>query len=149
MLGDMSVASSAPEQRERLPGSWCSHRLLSTIRLLVPSRLSGNAQRPCLLMDTSLIPPPRSRSRGKSRSRALAQMANRRDYAIGIVLLLCVVVLWTTSNFVTQVRSVIAKTAMSCGTLFRRASSREVMRSRSCTLLSALRPSKEGFLIFS
>ena len=100
-------------------------------------------------MDTSLIPPPRSRSRGKSRSRALAQMANRRDYAIGIALLLCVVVLWTTSNFVTQVRFVITKTAMSCGTLFGRASSREVMRSPSCTLLFALRPSKEWSLMFS
>ena len=28
----------------------------------------------------------------------------RRDYAIGICLLLLVVILWTTSNFVTQVR---------------------------------------------
>lgn len=31
---------------------------------------------------------------------------NKRDYAIGIVLLLMVVLLWTTSNFVTQVSSV-------------------------------------------
>ncbi|TBU46107.1 hypothetical protein BD309DRAFT_954822 [Dichomitus squalens] len=53
-------------------------------------------------MDTSFTPPARSRSRGKSRSRARAQIANRRDYVIGIFLLLCVVVLWTTSNFVTQ-----------------------------------------------
>lgn len=34
-----------------------------------------------------------------SKTRAL----KKRDYAIGIVLLLCVVVLWTASNFITQV----------------------------------------------
>lgn len=35
--------------------------------------------------------------------RKLAQDLSNRDYAIGIVLLLCVVLLWTASNFVTQV----------------------------------------------
>ncbi|KAI1793881.1 hypothetical protein LXA43DRAFT_971541 [Ganoderma leucocontextum] len=53
-------------------------------------------------MDPSPARPPRSRSRGESRSRALAQVDKRRDYLVGISLLLCVVVLWTTSNFVTQ-----------------------------------------------
>ena len=57
-------------------------------------------------MDPSSDPPPRSRSRGESRSRALAHIDKRRDYLIGILLLLCVVVLWTTSNFVTQVCSI-------------------------------------------
>ncbi|TFK89635.1 hypothetical protein K466DRAFT_597634 [Polyporus arcularius HHB13444] len=38
----------------------------------------------------------------KSQSRAQIQMKSRRDYAIGIALLLCVVILWTSSNFVTQ-----------------------------------------------
>ncbi|KAI0721311.1 hypothetical protein C8T65DRAFT_631287 [Cerioporus squamosus] len=49
-------------------------------------------------------PSPRSRSRiaAKSQSRAQTQMKSRRDYVIGIILLLCVVILWTTSNFVTQ-----------------------------------------------
>ncbi|KAJ7103412.1 hypothetical protein B0H15DRAFT_874906 [Mycena belliarum] len=47
---------------------------------------------------------PRSLSRGKSVSpgRALSRLQATRDYAVGIGLLLIVVVLWTTSNFVTQ-----------------------------------------------
>ncbi|KAJ7169992.1 hypothetical protein C8R46DRAFT_895889 [Mycena filopes] len=47
--------------------------------------------------------PPRSVSRGKSASpgRALSLRATRQ-YSIGIVLLLIVVILWTSSNFVTQ-----------------------------------------------
>lgn len=42
----------------------------------------------------------RSRSRAKSPMRPVL---NRREYAVGIVLLLVVVFLWTSSNFVTQV----------------------------------------------
>lgn len=59
-----------------------------------------------LSMDRLSSPSPRSRSRiaAKSQSRAQTQMKSRRDYVIGIILLLCVVILWTTSNFVTQVR---------------------------------------------
>ncbi|RPD81975.1 hypothetical protein L226DRAFT_564614 [Lentinus tigrinus ALCF2SS1-7] len=53
-------------------------------------------------MDRTSSPPPRSRSRAKSQSRAQSQMKSRRDYIIGILLLLCVVILWTSSNFVTQ-----------------------------------------------
>ncbi|KAJ6610110.1 hypothetical protein B0H10DRAFT_2062145, partial [Mycena sp. CBHHK59/15] len=47
---------------------------------------------------------PRSVSRGKSVSpgRALSQLQATRDYALGIGLLLIVVILWTSSNFVTQ-----------------------------------------------
>ena len=55
-------------------------------------------------MDTA--PPAttyRERSRGKSRSRT--RLESKTDYAIGICLLLVVVLLWTTSNFVTQVGS--------------------------------------------
>ena len=54
-------------------------------------------------MDTLIDPPLRSRSRGKSHSRVRALIASRRDYFVGILLLLAVVVLWTSSNFVTQV----------------------------------------------
>lgn len=42
----------------------------------------------------------RSRTRGKSPARAVA----RKEFIAGIGLLLCVVVLWTGSNFVTQAR---------------------------------------------
>ncbi|KAI0756678.1 hypothetical protein C8Q80DRAFT_1091943 [Daedaleopsis nitida] len=53
-------------------------------------------------MDTPPSPPLRARSRGRSRSRALSQMESKRNYVVGILLLLCVVILWTSSNFVTQ-----------------------------------------------
>lgn len=53
-------------------------------------------------MDTASSPTYRERSRGKSQSRTRPE--SRTDYAIGICLLLVVVFLWTTSNFVTQVR---------------------------------------------
>jgi hypothetical protein len=60
-----------------------------------------------LEMDTfsSTAHPPRSVSRGKSVSpgRALSRIQATRDYALGIGLLLIVVILWTSSNFVTQV----------------------------------------------
>ncbi|KAF8216106.1 hypothetical protein K438DRAFT_2008318 [Mycena galopus ATCC 62051] len=48
--------------------------------------------------------PGRSSSRGKSVSpaRALSRIRATRDYAVGIGLLLVVVILWTSSNFVTQ-----------------------------------------------
>ncbi|CAK5280569.1 unnamed protein product [Mycena citricolor] len=54
-------------------------------------------------MDTFAPPtePRRSRSRGKSPARAM-RLQSTRDYAIGIGLLLCVVFLWTFSNFLTQ-----------------------------------------------
>ncbi|KAJ7619142.1 hypothetical protein DFH06DRAFT_1235447 [Mycena polygramma] len=59
-----------------------------------------------LEMDTFSSPahPPRSVSRGKSMSprRALSRLKATRDYAVGIGLLLIVVILWTSSNFVTQ-----------------------------------------------
>ncbi|KAJ7038076.1 hypothetical protein C8F04DRAFT_367128 [Mycena alexandri] len=57
-----------------------------------------------LEMDTFPAHPPRSVSRGKSVSpgRALSRLRATRDYGIGIGLLLIVVVLWTSSNFVTQ-----------------------------------------------
>ncbi|KAJ7110100.1 hypothetical protein C8R44DRAFT_801373 [Mycena epipterygia] len=59
-----------------------------------------------LEMDTfsSTVHPPRSVSRGKSVSpgRVLSRIQATRDYAVGIGLLLIVVVLWTSSNFVTQ-----------------------------------------------
>ena len=56
------------------------------------------------LMERSASPPrARPRQKSKSRSRAQSHMQSRRDYLIGILLLLCVVVLWTSSNFVTQV----------------------------------------------
>ncbi|KAI0778509.1 hypothetical protein BD413DRAFT_465106 [Trametes elegans] len=53
-------------------------------------------------MDTESAPRPRSGSRGKSHSRARSHAASRKDYFVGILLLLVVVVLWTSSNFVTQ-----------------------------------------------
>ncbi|KAF7347740.1 hypothetical protein MVEN_01531400 [Mycena venus] len=57
-------------------------------------------------MDTFSSPraPARSVSRGKSMSpaRALSRLRATRDYAVGIGLLLIVVILWTSSNFVTQ-----------------------------------------------
>ncbi|KAL6310061.1 hypothetical protein BKA93DRAFT_757375 [Sparassis latifolia] len=40
--------------------------------------------------------------RGKSRSRTRTRMNTRKDYIVGICLLLVVVVLWTSSNFLTQ-----------------------------------------------
>ncbi|KAJ7492512.1 hypothetical protein FB451DRAFT_1218604 [Mycena latifolia] len=59
-----------------------------------------------LEMDTfsSTVHPPRSVSRGKSVSpgRVLSRIQATRDYAVGIGLLLIVVILWTSSNFVTQ-----------------------------------------------
>ncbi|CDO76612.1 hypothetical protein BN946_scf184868.g26 [Trametes cinnabarina] len=51
--------------------------------------------------ETTPLPPARI-ARSKSRSRIRLHSAARRDYAIGILLLLVVVVLWTSSNFVTQ-----------------------------------------------
>lgn len=60
-----------------------------------------------LEMDTlgSTVHPRRSVSRGPSASpgRALSRLKAKRDYAVGIGLLLVVVILWTASNFVTQV----------------------------------------------
>ncbi|KAI0652199.1 hypothetical protein C8Q79DRAFT_1005424 [Trametes meyenii] len=54
-------------------------------------------------MDTETTPLPRASSRGKSHSRLRPHAAaSRRDYLVGILLLLVVVVLWTSSNFVTQ-----------------------------------------------
>jgi solute carrier family 35, member F5 len=47
--------------------------------------------------------PPPAQSPMIGKSHMLHKLA-RRDYAIGICLLLLVVFLWTTSNFVTQVR---------------------------------------------
>ncbi|KAJ7487717.1 hypothetical protein B0H11DRAFT_2014574 [Mycena galericulata] len=59
-----------------------------------------------LEMDTfgSTVHPRRSVSRGPSVSpgRALSRLKATRDYAVGIGLLLLVVILWTSSNFVTQ-----------------------------------------------
>ncbi|KAJ7925896.1 hypothetical protein B0H13DRAFT_1973798 [Mycena leptocephala] len=59
-----------------------------------------------LEMDTFSSPahPPRSVSRSKSVSpgRALSRSRATRDFAVGIGLLLIVVILWTSSNFVTQ-----------------------------------------------
>ncbi len=82
-------------------------------------------------MDTESAPPPRTRSRGKSHSRIRSHAAIRRDYVVGILLLLVVVVLWTSSNFVTQVSN-----SMVCyvqeANLCRRTCSRMAMRSRSC-----------------
>ncbi|KZT75168.1 hypothetical protein DAEQUDRAFT_720388 [Daedalea quercina L-15889] len=51
-------------------------------------------------MDAAPQPTYRDQSRGKSRSRT--RLENKTDYIIGICLLLIVVILWTTSNFVTQ-----------------------------------------------
>lgn len=46
-----------------------------------------------------------SGSHGKSPAlEAATTPSNKRDYAVGVVLLLIVVFLWTASNFVTQVR---------------------------------------------
>ncbi|KAI0639732.1 hypothetical protein C8Q77DRAFT_1082614 [Trametes polyzona] len=54
-------------------------------------------------MDTESTPLPHTRrARGKSHSRARSHAAGRRDYLVGVLLLLVVVVLWTSSNFVTQ-----------------------------------------------
>ncbi|KAJ7181777.1 hypothetical protein C8R43DRAFT_970419 [Mycena crocata] len=67
---------------------------------------STEEARDTLEMDTfsSTIHPPRSVSRGKSVSpgRALSRLQATRDYAVGIGLLLIVVILWTSSNFITQ-----------------------------------------------
>lgn len=59
----------------------------------------------------------RGASRGRSRStvrsklievtEAVGNTLSHKDYALGIGLLLIVVTLWTTSNFVTQVRPTI------------------------------------------
>ncbi|KAI0375331.1 hypothetical protein BV20DRAFT_985895 [Pilatotrama ljubarskyi] len=53
-------------------------------------------------MDTESTPLPRAHERGKSHSRTRSYAASRRDYLVGILLLLVVVVLWTSSNFLTQ-----------------------------------------------
>ncbi|KAI8980684.1 hypothetical protein BD414DRAFT_492946 [Trametes punicea] len=53
-------------------------------------------------METETTPLPRAGSRTRSRSGSRRQIASRRDYLTGILLLLVVVVLWTSSNFVTQ-----------------------------------------------
>ncbi|KAL7285157.1 hypothetical protein ACG7TL_000249 [Trametes sanguinea] len=55
-------------------------------------------------MDTATTPLPSASAgaRDKSHSRTRPHTAGRRDYVTGILLLLCVVVLWTSSNFVTQ-----------------------------------------------
>ncbi|KAJ7235901.1 hypothetical protein B0H12DRAFT_1141032 [Mycena haematopus] len=56
-----------------------------------------------LEMDTFSSPrPPRSSSKSVSPPRTLSRLRATRDYAVGIGLLLIVVILWTSSNFVTQ-----------------------------------------------
>lgn len=82
-------------------------------------------------MDTESAPLPRTRSRGKSHSRVRSHAAVRRDYLVGILLLLVVVVLWTSSNFVTQVSGLIVCLVREVN-LCRRTCSRMAMRSRSC-----------------
>ncbi|KAH9898071.1 hypothetical protein C8Q73DRAFT_683578 [Cubamyces lactineus] len=52
------------------------------------------------MMDTETAL-PRASSRSKSRPRS-SHLASRKNYLVGILLLLVVVLLWTTSNFVTQ-----------------------------------------------
>ncbi|KAJ8474474.1 hypothetical protein ONZ51_g7183 [Trametes cubensis] len=52
------------------------------------------------MMDTETAL-PRPSSRSKSRSRP-SHLTSRKNYLVGILLLLAVVLLWTTSNFVTQ-----------------------------------------------
>ncbi|KAJ6519938.1 hypothetical protein C8R45DRAFT_953318 [Mycena sanguinolenta] len=54
-----------------------------------------------LEMDTFSSPRP-ARSKSVSSARSLSRLRATRDYAIGIGLLLIVVILWTSSNFVTQ-----------------------------------------------
>ncbi|KZT05904.1 uncharacterized protein LAESUDRAFT_813148, partial [Laetiporus sulphureus 93-53] len=61
----------------------------------------SDRSRPFIEMDTLPAPLGRERSRGRSRSR-MRESATRQDYVIGICLLLIVVVLWTSGNFVTQ-----------------------------------------------
>ncbi|THH20840.1 hypothetical protein EW146_g590 [Bondarzewia mesenterica] len=63
-----------------------------------PDNITPSERPLALEMDTLSSSPSRSRSRGKS---PFAQV-DRRAYAIGIALLLIVVVLWTSSNFLTQ-----------------------------------------------
>lgn len=59
-----------------------------------------------LVAESSAI--ARGRSRSVIRTKLTESLGNsalsRKDYALGIVLLLVVVTLWTFSNFVTQVR---------------------------------------------
>jgi hypothetical protein len=50
-----------------------------------------------------------SRLRDKIPVPPSAAALNKRDYAIGILLLLSVVVLWTSSNFITQVSTRVNK----------------------------------------
>jgi hypothetical protein len=72
-------------------------------RLAQPVAVGGSMSDPPLEMDTLPVQP---QSTGKSRKSPELHKLARSDYAIGICLLLLVVFLWTTSNFVTQVQPI-------------------------------------------
>lgn len=76
----------------------------------------------------------RSRSRVKSILSREPPSTNlkKRDYVIGICLLLIVVFLWTSSNFITQVSKLLYYKGIKL-TIYQRIYSREGLRSHFCT----------------
>jgi solute carrier family 35 protein F5 len=62
-------------------------------------------QAPSELHEMETLGSTRTRSRSLGKLVSLGSFTMNRDYAVGIGLLLIVVFLWTSSNFVTQVRS--------------------------------------------
>lgn len=77
-----------------------------------PSRQHSESIDVGFAMSESTHSSSRSRSRSRQKSKddsgsPMRPVLNRREYAIGILLLLVVVFLWTSSNFVTQVSALL------------------------------------------
>jgi ABC-type Na+ efflux pump permease subunit len=66
---------------------------------------NASSTSPAYEMDTLGSTPTGTHSVSKSSSASRKGPPSRNDYAIGLVLLFAVVLLWTTSNFVTQASS--------------------------------------------
>jgi hypothetical protein len=84
------------------------YRYSSTTYYCIMARVCERSQ-PCMSESGHLYPPPLEMESLPAQSPVIGKphvsdKLARRDYAIGICLLLLVVFLWTTSNFVTQVR---------------------------------------------
>lgn len=84
---------------------------------------------------------PSTESSSKARKSAIEDIEGRRNYLVGIGLLLLVVLLWTSSSFLTQVRIIcvirasrVELTEVYVGRIY----SKEDMKNRSCKRRSSL-----------
>ena len=92
----------ASDMRHRASSSIADTARLHSGSVSPPSPTAAPGE---LEMDFESSPaPPRSRSRMSGKSTSPARKVARKEFIAGIGLLMCVVFLWTGSNFVTQVR---------------------------------------------